>query len=183
MLLENRDGLLAGSAYENRNFIENTLIIWLCLLLTVLFLPVLFLIKLCCCKQKAAKGIKNYKFNVFIRFFLIFYLPIVLACQVNAIDGKGRSKIAYYFGMAVSILMTSFTLFVISTVTCGRKKFKQPPFKEKFGTLIDGLKEDTESVFKKAYYAVHVVQRLILAMTVAHLTQNVNMQLYIIAGS
>lgn len=80
ILLENRDLLFAGSAYENKNFIENTLIIWACLGLTILFLPVLFIIKSCCCKEKAYKAIENYKFSVFIRFFLIFYLPIMLAC-------------------------------------------------------------------------------------------------------
>ena len=85
--LWNRDHL-AATTYESKNFLENTLIIWFLLALVIIFFPFLFILKATCCSKRAQLGIEAYKFNVFVKFFLIFYLPLLIACQINSQDGK-----------------------------------------------------------------------------------------------
>jgi hypothetical protein len=136
---------LYNSSVESTNFLHNIFLI-ICLLgLVLLFFPILLLLKSTSCRETATKGVNSYKFNVFIRFGLVFYLPLVIACQVNFRDGKEASTVAYYLGYFVSVLLMAFTGFVVFTTTLNRARFQDPKFAAKFDTLVSELKTDKGS--------------------------------------
>jgi len=107
---------LDGTAFGSDNFIENTFYIWVVFVIVIAFFPIALVMRICT-KTAGKRILSQYNLNAFMRFFLVFYLPLMIACLVNIKNGQSGSAAGFYFGLLVALFMVIFTINVIVLTT------------------------------------------------------------------
>jgi len=149
------------STFQSYNFLENTLIIWIILAIVLIIGCAYVPIK--ARKIGCGKATTSVMSNTLIRFFLIFYLPLAIACILNFFDTGSTPVIFRIIGFAAAAILVLFTLLVVFQTTLNSGKFAEEGHQVKFGTLVEGLKG---SRLGRSFYGVYLVQRLLLAIVV-----------------
>jgi len=128
--------------------------------LMVLFFVVMGMVSKATQIKKVTAVMEDFKFNSFVRFGLIFYLPLQIAC-IKAFKGITfeddiEDVVQLILAIVLQLLLTGLLVKCALVIIATAKTFQEgQEFDSKYSTLFYELKENKKNMYYNLVYLIH----------------------------
>jgi len=140
-------------------------------------------------RNSSGKKVLDYRFNLFIRFFIETYMGIIVTCLITFYAHQGGDTIWNSSLAAAAIFYVAYTGMYVSCWLLMTLRYKELPkeasnhmwYKERFSSFYSELKLDRK--VNGLYHPVMLTHRTLIAYTLIFVTWSYQTQLAIILVS